>query len=592
MEYIIGGTTGLLKEVNTKNRSILRLCSLEDQALDRFITTISWSGGFGYGEDEITVGYESGLVRSYSTLTAGINKEYHLDSKCVYVTVLSSHFHKFTKAIYSKNKNSTLYPNLTIPTDHKQCSKTLLSVTQNGYIYLFDTENCPQTVPNCFADPDNSDTDNTGSCKLPLTKINHPYSIAVFKYKSPLTCACTHSLMKNRLVIAGQNNPPALIDLFSEKVLWVGKYPHETLLGLQSSLDITSLSLLEELGDDIICVGTKDSFVYVYDPNSQKDPIFQFNICDQRSSALSKRALTLPEHDFNTKHRKQLDKAVNENYSSNDRAILKIATNPPFKLLNGSKNSNENDTNNINSNNSVNFEEKLFDNNLEKLFNLSNDFGIELYNYPKKDYCNVYISDNFGTVYYLQFLTNDKLIHWINNKINQNSKNSSTKSVEIMDEKEKLIIAEHLLEARKRLCTSSNNDKRVHYRRNSYNQMVCRILSCYNYHNGSVVDLKCSGDYLVTAGIDRFTKIIHVPTHKLVFQLYSNQKQSSILLRNESIMKKFSHSDFKPLTPQTDNTVDSSDEIPADSEEESDLDESDLDEDDLEDEESDLNSLE
>eukprot|EP00375_Theileria_parva_P001187 XP_763858.1 hypothetical protein [Theileria parva strain Muguga] len=47
MEYIIGGTTGLLKEINTKNRSILRLSSLEDQALDKFITTTSWSGTLG-----------------------------------------------------------------------------------------------------------------------------------------------------------------------------------------------------------------------------------------------------------------------------------------------------------------------------------------------------------------------------------------------------------------------------------------------------------------------------------------------------------------------------------------------------------------
>eukprot|EP00375_Theileria_parva_P001188 XP_763859.1 hypothetical protein [Theileria parva strain Muguga] len=383
--------------------------------------------------------------------------------------------------------------------------------------------------------------------------------------------------MKNRLIIAGPNNPPALIDLFCERVLWVGKFPHETLLGLQSTLNITSLCILDELGDDLICVGTKDAFVYVYDPNSQKDPIFQFNICDQRSSALSKRALTLPEHDFNTKHRKQLDKAVNENYSSNDRAILKITTNPPFKLLFNTEkgdhrdnegttehnnNIGENGINNKNSiNNSLNLEE-LFNNILEKRFKLSNDVSIELYNYPKKDYCNVYISDNFGTVYYLQFLTNNKLIHWINNKINRNSRNGLNRTVEDMDEKEKFGIVEHLLEARKRLCTSCNNDKRVHYRRNSYNQMVCRILSCYNYHNGSVVDLKCSGDYLITAGMDRFTKIIHVPTHKLVFQLYSNQKQSSILLRNDSIMTKFNHSDFKSVKKgsagDADNTVDSS----------------------------------
>ncbi|UKJ89525.2 hypothetical protein MACJ_002776 [Theileria orientalis] len=695
MEYLLGGCTGLLKEAETTNRSLLRLCLLDDQSLDRGVTSLCWSGGFGgYFEDEITVGYKDGSLISYNYLTMKINREYKLDSRCIYVTMLNYHFDTFVPEFYKKNKDSPLYPDSKRPNVYDTNDRLLLAVTECGYIYVFDwsvdkddrVSRVKHLTKDSLKDNKNKESeanhtvsdgneDKNRNLKVKRQKLirESNYSTAadagssntksdsdanskndyeeyvgalfVYKYRGPIRDAKVHSVMKNRLVLGGTNIAPVLVDLFSETVLWVGKFPHDTVLGLQSPLDITSLCLLEEIDDDLICVATRDSFVYVYDPKCQRDPVFEFNICDYRGIGLSKKSLSLLYEDFNTKHRRRLSRSINEKYSQADRTILRLATRPSYTLEFADTNSpndssavtnvvdsldigdvtrvSGNDLKNSTGGNTTGFTTSRHVN--YSTFKLNDSLYLRYYNSVKKEFCNLYICDNFGTIYNLQFLTGDRLVWWIyrkiqpivdlgqlpsadttsdttgstnnnsntnNNDANNNSntnnndannngnannnsntnKNTNSKTANTVDYSEssetavkggvkrplsaddvyklnssdKNKIVQHLIEARKRLCSSSNNDKRVHFRRNHYSQFVCRILNCFNFHNGSVVDLKCIGDYIISAALDRYSNVVNLKTGKLVFTLYCNQKQSCILVKNRYLMTSFNdQAEFK-----------------------------------------------
>nr|PVC53108.1 hypothetical protein MACL_00000283 [Theileria orientalis] len=660
MEYLLGGCTGLLKEVETTNRSLLRLSLVDDQSLDKGITSLCWSGGFGgYSEDEITVGYKDGSLISYNYLTMKINREYKLDSRCIYLTMLNYHFDTFVPEIYKKNKDSPLYPESKRPNVYDTNDRLLLAVTERGYIYVFDwsvdkdesvarvkhlTKEAPKNNKNKESEGKHTGSDGnkeknrnvkvkkqklsgesndsatadggSGNSESNSTNDHEEYvgALLVYKYRGPIRDAKVHSVMKNRLVLGGTNVAPAIVDLFSETVLWVGKFPHDTVLGLQSTLEITSLCILEEIDDDLICVATRDSFVYVYDPKSQRDPVFEFNICDYRGIGLSKKSLSLLYEDFNTKHRRRLSRSINEKYSQTDRTILRLATRPSYTLdfvdasspkdsatvANGLDSLDNSDATRLGGKTtsfSSGYNTTSFSSGDNthgsssggcgqySIFKLNDGLYLRYYNEVKRDFCNLYICDNFGTIYNLQFLTGDRLVWWIYRKIqpmvdlsqlpssdSTNVRNTGTTTLNSTDDSEssgtavkgagkrplraddvyklndsdKHKIVQHLIEARKRLCSSSNNDKRVHFRRNHYSQFVCRILGCFNMHNGSVVDLKCIGDYLISASLDRFSNVVNLNTGKLVFTLYCNQKQSCILVKNRYLMTSFNdQAEFK-----------------------------------------------
>ncbi|BAM42310.1 uncharacterized protein TOT_040000678 [Theileria orientalis strain Shintoku] len=576
MEYLLGGCTGLLKEVETTNRSLLRLSLVDDQSLDKGITSLCWSGGFGgYSEDEITVGYKDGSLISYNYLTMKINREYKLDSRCIYLTMLNYHFDTFVPEIYKKNKDSPLYPESKRPNVYDTNDRLLLAVTERGYIYVFDWSVKKQKLSGESNDSATADG-GSGNSESNSTNDHEEYvgALLVYKYRGPIRDAKVHSVMKNRLVLGGTNVAPAIVDLFSETVLWVGKFPHDTVLGLQSTLEITSLCILEEIDDDLICVATRDSFVYVYDPKSQRDPVFEFNICDYRGIGLSKKSLSLLYEDFNTKHRRRLSRSINEKYSQTDRTILRLATRPSYTLdfvdasspkdsatvANGLDSLDNSDATRLGGKTtsfSSGYNTTSFSSGDNthgsssggcgqySIFKLNDGLYLRYYNEVKRDFCNLYICDNFGTIYNLQFLTGDRLVWWIYRKI-QPMRPLRADDVYKLNDSDKHKIVQHLIEARKRLCSSSNNDKRVHFRRNHYSQFVCRILGCFNMHNGSVVDLKCIGDYLISASLDRFSNVVNLNTGKLVFTLYCNQKQSCILVKNRYLMTSFNdQAEFK-----------------------------------------------
>lgn len=48
MKYLVGGSTGLLKQVETAERSVECWSPLEEQDLERQVTCMCWSGGKGY----------------------------------------------------------------------------------------------------------------------------------------------------------------------------------------------------------------------------------------------------------------------------------------------------------------------------------------------------------------------------------------------------------------------------------------------------------------------------------------------------------------------------------------------------------------
>ncbi|AFZ81083.1 hypothetical protein BEWA_004910 [Theileria equi strain WA] len=514
MKYLLGGSTGLLKEIDTTNRTLQCFTRLQDQSLDKNVTSMCWSGGFGgYLQDKITVGHSDGTLRLFEFPTMEILKEVKLPSKCIHVSMLGKHFDQFGPDFYAKNDNSILYPAYSDSDVYNGHDRQLLAVCESGHIFVFDWS---------------LDSDSSVSKVLDLvtgesTDTDIPGIISGFKYKSPINAVAVNSLMTNRIVIGGLEIPPILFDLFTGKILWAGKYPHATLLDLKSAMDIRGIVFLEDIDQDTFCVSTSDSSIYVYDTTSQRDPIFELNICDERAKGLSYNSLLYSGiSDHNTKHRKLLNTSINVNYSHDNRNIIRMTTTPNITVehVKGEEDST---------------------NTLE-----GHGLSIKCRTLGGNDYCNIYISDNVGSVYHMQLLTGDRLVEWVHRKLCKSKEYK--KDVKKLSYDEKLEVMNHLIEARKRLASSSHNDKHIHFRKSGYNQFIGKVIYSFNIHNGAVLGLQSIGNYLVTASLDRFTKVLDIKTGKVIYQHYCNQKQTSILVPREYFLETFDNEkEFKAL---------------------------------------------
>ncbi|GFE54671.1 hypothetical protein BaOVIS_020750 [Babesia ovis] len=481
MKYVIGGSTGLIKLVETVNRSTERQSSLDEQSLERRVNSMCWSNVNSHGEEtEFAVGMDNGTVELYAYPSLEKMASFRMPSKCVHIHMIGNHFDTLGKSVYQKraSEHPGLYPDLTGSSLLSNAGRLLCCISQCGTCIIVDCDQLLQKM-------------DAGSIL-----VDGGDSVMSYKLRAPVSAVAYHSLMTNRIVIGGPDKPPMLFDLASGQVLWTGKLPHQSLLGLQSHLDVQSICFLEEIGPDIVAVSTSDSSIYIYDVTCQRKPVYDVNVCDGRSRCISARKLALHHiKEYNTERRKEIRQSVTENYSFESRNIVKLITKPHRMLEEGV--------------------------------------------YETKDVCDLFASDNVGTIYHLRVVTGDLLVNFIRKKICK----YQAEPREISREQ----VIDHLIAARKRFGSASANDKPLHCAPRDANQYICELRACYTNHSGAIPDIACLGHYLISVGLDRYTSIFSVATRKRLFHLYCNQKQTCILASKSQMFQEYGMDEFKQL---------------------------------------------
>ncbi|CDR95223.1 hypothetical protein, conserved [Babesia bigemina] len=541
MKYLVGGSTGLVKLVETADRSLQSFSPPTEQELGRRVTCMCWSGGSSNeAASEVTVGMSNGLVVTYAYPSMERLVEFTLPSRCVYIHMLGNAIGNAGRQIYEAR--SAEYPALYVDTTGSELRKKqgnyMCCVSESGHCIVVDVDEIKQEVQTSFdhvsddandsevardvksADTagrkckgkDSSDSagGNGGGKRLKVEmmyssdkddKVQHlsiSGGVAAYKFKGPITAATHSSLLPNRLALGGPNVPPFLFDIYAGKVLWTGKMPHQSLLGLQSQLDVRSICFMEDLGPDIIAVSTSNSSIYFYDMTCQKKPVYDLNVCDRRSRCISGRRLALHHiKEYNTERRKEVKQSVNEFYTSDTRNIVKLVTRPR-------RPSEEQD------------------------------------HYETKDTCDLFASDNVGSIYHFKVVTGDTLVSLLEEKMRKYQPNPD----QAMSRDD---VIKHLIEARKRFGSASANDTPLHCAPPGANQYICQLKGCYAIHNGAVPDIFCVGHYLISVGLDRFTNVYNVRTRKRVFRMYCNQKQTALLPFLSELYQEYESTEFKQL---------------------------------------------
>ncbi|ORM40677.1 uncharacterized protein BXIN_2350 [Babesia sp. Xinjiang] len=494
MKYLLGGSTGLVKLVETADRSIQRFFSLDSQSLDRRVTCMCWSGGSsGNEENEFAAGLDDGSVEIYAYPSMEKVSSFALPSRCVHIHMLGDHFDVLGKSIYASRAEQypSLYPDVTNAKLRNNRGRYICCISQCGTCVVVDCDKLQYNGTYIKLDPENMMESEEN--QQPTTSM----IVAFYNLKRPVSAVAYHSLMTNRIVVGSVDLPPLLFDIFIGQVLWIGKLPHPSLLGLKSHLDVRSICFLEELGPDIFALSTSDSFIYIYDMTCQRKPVYDINICDHRSRCISARMLALHEiKEYNTDRRKEVRQSVNELYTADLRNIVKLTT-PPHRMLDNQS-------------------------------------------HETKDVCDLFASDNYGSIYHFRVITGDTLVNFLRKKL---QKYKVDGSLELTRDK----IIQHLIAARKRFGSASANDRPLHCAPPSANQYICQMRGCYTIHNGAVTDIKCIGHYLISVGLDRFTSVYNVRTRKRLFNCYCNQKQTCILPLHSQFYQEYETDEFKQL---------------------------------------------
>ncbi|KAK1442769.1 hypothetical protein BgAZ_302870 [Babesia gibsoni] len=497
MKYLLGGSTGLIKEVETATRSLRNLLPLEGQNLDRKVSCMSWSGGpSGDEETELTVGRDDGSVEVYAYPAMERKAAVKLDSKCLCAYILLNKQGTRQQGLYHRGLTvaKQLYPDPVYFEKGKAQEKYLCCVFQNGFCLVINYGDLLKHA---------GKGDNDRKVKVTYVapaedngeSISLPGLVIAYKFKGPISAAQRHSVLSNRLVMGGHNIAPFLFDLYTGSILWSGKMPHGTLLGLQSTLDVKCICFLEDLGPDLIAVSTSDSYIYLYDFICQRKPVYDMNICDRRSQRFTaKHFLGHDTADYSAMRKKELKQSVNEFYTSSSRSILKLATIP-----------------------------RKWDMSKGEEFHCSTD---------------LIASDNVGSIYHLKVLTGDALYEVVEKKLKKYQPNETMTMEKV---------SEYIIKARKRFGSASANDRLIHCAPPNYQQFVCQVKGCYNIHNGAVVDISCNGKYLITAGLDRFTNVYQVSRKVPLFHMYCNQKQTCVIPFPGQFFETYDTSEFKEL---------------------------------------------
>ncbi|KAK1938615.1 hypothetical protein X943_002729 [Babesia divergens] len=507
MKYLVGGSTGLLKQVETAERSVECCSPLEEQDLERQVTCMCWSGGEGGQEEsEFAVGRANGAVEIYGYPSMDRRYEFKLDSPCVNIFIAPSELSLYGKLLYDKGtaSNSALYPSYSdIELTHAP-AKYICCVFQNGYCVIlnYDLMTNSPIDGNCVSVE--VKVLNASSKDDSTSRLSLPGLVAAYKLRGPITSAANHTVLRHRVVMGGPDVAPFLFDLFAGTVLWSGKLPHETLLCLKTHLDVRSICFLEDIGEDVIAVSTSDSSIYIYDMTCQRKPVYDMNLCDRRSRCLSAKQLALHEiRAYNTDRKKEIKSTVNEFYTSDSRNIVKLATVPRH----------------------ITEEPK---------------------SYERRDTCDLFASDNVGSIYHLRIVTGDTLVRFLTSRLQKYQPSGE----EVTREK----ALDHLIQARKRFGSAGANDRPLHCAPVNHDQYICELKGCYTIHNGAVVDITCVGYYLISVGLDRFTNVYDVRTRKRLFNLYCNQKQTCLLPFLSQYFQEYDASEFKQLEPVVTNS--------------------------------------
>ncbi|GBE61562.1 hypothetical protein, conserved [Babesia ovata] len=540
MKYLIGGSTGLVKVVETADRSLQSFSPPTEQDLSRRVTCMCWSGGSSNdSETEVTVGMSSGLVVTYAYPSMERLVDFTLPSRCVHIHMLGNGFDSVGRHIYEarSSEHPALYVDITESELRQKQGNYMCCISESGHCVIVDVDKLKQEIQPSSGDVkddenesdvgddvksvnatnrvrnrkgrddlDSSETnDDANRLEVKMMyssdkdeKVQHLSicgGVAAYKFKGPITAATHSSLMTNRIVLGGPNVPPFLFDIYAGAVLWTGKMPHQSLLGLQSLLDVRSICFMEDLGPDIIAVSTSNSCVYFYDMTCQKKPVYDLNVCDRRSRCISGRRLALHHiKEYNTERRKEVKQSVNEFYTSDTRNIVKLVTRP--------RRMSEEDQ------------------------------------YETKDTCDLFASDNVGSIYHLKVITGNTLVSFLKEKMRKYQPNPD-------QEMSRDDVIKHLIEARKRFGSASANDTPLHCAPPGANQYICQLKGCYAIHNGAVPDIFCVGHYLISVGLDRFTNVYNVRTRKRVFRMYCNQKQTTLLPFLSDLYQEYEATEFK-----------------------------------------------
>ncbi|GIX64428.1 uncharacterized protein BcabD6B2_38630 [Babesia caballi] len=506
MRYLVGGSTGLVKLVETADRSLQCLSSPADQAIDRSVTCMCWSDGNGDEEGtELAVGFANGGVEIYDYPSMQRVAAFMLPSRCVHLHGLGSHFDNIGSSIYDTRAGiyPSLYPSVKEAALRQTAGRYICCVSECGHCVIVNVDDARQKGDK-VVEQDDSMSGEPDRIEVKLFSngghadtLTIRGAVAAYKFKGPVYAVAYHSLMTNRIVLGGPDIPPFLFDIFTGTVLWNGRMPHQSLLGLQSHLDVRSICFLEELGPEVIAVSTSDSFIYFYDMGCQRKPVYDLNVCDRRSRCISARRLALHRvREYNTERRKEIRQSVNELYTADSRNIVKLTTRP-HRMLQEAR-------------------------------------------YETKDTCDLFASDNVGSIYHLKVVTGDTLVGFLAEKLRKYQPDS-TKELG-RDE-----VLNHLIDARKRFGSASANDRPLHCAPRGANQYICELKGCYSIHNGAVTDISCVGHYIISAGLDRFTNVYNVRTRRRLFHLYCNQKQRCVLPLRGQLFQEYELSEFKQL---------------------------------------------
>ncbi|KAK2198198.1 bifunctional WD40-repeat-containing domain superfamily/WD40-YVTN repeat-like-containing domain superfamily/WDR74-Nsa1 [Babesia duncani] len=478
MKYLIGGATGLLKEVDTSGKNVKTISDVTNQSIHKEITCMCWSGGYGgYMETELTVGLVDGSVISYTWPELRILRKYKLPSKCVYVGMLNAHVDVFYKDFCDKYDGSNLYPKYD---GFWKNDRLLVCVSECGFLCLLDWDFEENVVHKSRCKQmSGSDAD-----EALLERLSTDFCISIFKFKEPINAVAVNSLMKHRIVLGGGSNVPILFDVYGERILWKGKRPPPTLLDLPTPFNITCITILEHISVDLIAVATKDSRIYLYDMMAQHEPVFDWNVCDVRGFNFSAMAMAYNHvRDYNSSRRKELKSSKAANYTAENRNLTCAVAATSLKL-------------------DVKYTATCCK--------------------SKSDQCSLYIGDNVGSIYHFKVITGDRLIEIISQKVKRFKKNpdAECKPKELLD---------LLINARRKFGSANQNDMPINYARNGDKQYIVRLVGTFPIHRGAIMHLSLYGKRLISASLDRYTRVYKINSKTTRVEIFCKQMQTRLL---------------------------------------------------------------
>ncbi|CRG94422.1 conserved Plasmodium protein, unknown function [Plasmodium gallinaceum] len=139
----------------------------------------------------------------------------------------------------------------------------------------------------------------------------------------PIDAVCVNELLTNRLAIGGYKNCLKVFDLFTGKYLWKSKGLGMSLLNLNCETLIKSINFLNDINVNILCAGTYNHKIILYDIRCQNKPVYIY------------------DHYKNKNVTKDKYNYFNDNYYESDLVFTSICSNS-YIINEQYKNTNEN----------------------------------------------------------------------------------------------------------------------------------------------------------------------------------------------------------------------------------------------------------